>query len=225
MDHSAIDGGGPPGALARDNGQPAGTAGTAGPGRPTDGFAVAALITGVLPAAPLTLILGPVALSRIARTGARGRALAITGLVLAGVWILAAAATVAVLIALRPPPPQPALPQVFRLRTGECFNAAASGTKADQVVACSRLHGGEVFGTFRVAGHRYPGDAALQQKASSGCMSRLAGYLNPQLSSTTLAESYIYPGSAAWAAGERTVVCTVRSTAGRTTGSVRALPG
>ncbi len=222
MDQSAVDGDGPPGSLTRDRGE---YAGATGQRRPTDGFAVAALITGVLPAAPLALIFGPVALSRIARTGARGRVLAITGLVLAGAWILAAAAAVAVLIVTRPAAQPVALPKIFSLRTGECFNAAPSGIGGDQVVTCSRRHDGEVFGTFQVAGHRYPGDAALQQKASSGCMSRLTGYLNPQLSSTTLAESYIYPGPGAWTAGERTVVCTVRSTAGQTTGSVRALPG
>ena len=55
---------------------------------------------------------------------------------------------------------------------------------------------------------------------SSGCASRLTGYLNPQLA-TNLAQSYVYPGQQAWDTGERTVVCEVRATSGQLTGSVR----
>jgi hypothetical protein len=94
-----------------------------------------------------------------------------------------------------------------------------------QVLPCSQPHTGEVFGTFQVAGHRYPGSAALQREAGRGCVTRLSGYLNPQMSASSLTQSYVYPDRGAWAAGERTVVCTVRSTAGPLTGSVRAAAG
>jgi hypothetical protein len=40
-----------------------------------------------------------------------------------------------------------------------------------------------------------------------------------------LNESYVYPSPGAWAAGERTVVCTVRGTNGKLIGSVRTMPG
>ena len=93
------------------------------------------------------------------------------------------------------------------------------------VVSCGQPHDAEVFGTFQVAGHRYPGAAAVQQQADQGCAARLSGYLNPQLSLSSLTESYVYPDAGAWAAGERTVVCTVRSASGQLTGSVRAAPG
>jgi hypothetical protein len=49
------------------------------------------LISGILALVPLAVIFGPVALSRIARTGARGRTLAITGLAPGGTWAIAAA--------------------------------------------------------------------------------------------------------------------------------------
>ena len=190
--------------------------------RPTDGVAVAALVSGIVPAIPVTLVLGPLALIRIGRSGARGRTLAITGLVLAGLWVVAAALVAAAIIT-RPPPPKPVtLPRVFSLRAGQCLNSGANGISGVQVLSCAQAHEAEVFATFRLPGSRYPGAAAVQQSARQGCVSRLSGYLNPELSATSLAQSYVYPDAGAWSAGERTVVCTVRSTSGPLVGSVRA---
>jgi hypothetical protein len=195
------------------------------PRRKTDGVAVAAFVSGLVPAIPVTLILGPLALIRIGRSGARGRALAITGLVLAGLWTVAAAIVAAAIIT-KPPPPKPVtLPHVFSLRPGECLNSGSNGITGLQVLSCSQAHDAEVFATFQVAGSHYPGAAALQQQAREGCASRLSGYLNPQLSAASLAQSFVYPDAGAWSAGERTVVCTVRSTSGPLVGSVRSGPG
>ena len=195
------------------------------PRRPIDGVAVATFVSGLVPAIPVTLVLGPIALIRIGRSRARGRALAITGLVLAGLWTVAAAIVAAAIIT-RPPPPKPVtLPPVFSLRAGECLNSGPNGISGLQVLSCSQAHGAEVFATFRVAGSHYPGATAVQQQARQGCASRLSGYLNPQLSAASLAQSFVYPDAGAWSAGERTVVCTVRSTSGPLVGSVRSAPG
>ena len=185
---------------------------------------MAALISGIIPAIPLTLVLGPLALIRISRSGARGRSLAITGLVLAGLWTVAAAVVAAAVIT-RPPPPKPVtLPLVFSLRAGQCLDSGANGLSGVHVLSCAQAHDAEVFATFRVTGSRYPGAAALQQRARQGCVSRLSGYLNPQLAAASLAQSFVYPDAGAWSAGERTVVCTVRSTSGPLVGSVRSGP-
>jgi hypothetical protein len=195
------------------------------PRPPIDGVAVAAFVSGLVPAIPVTLVLGPIALIRIGRSGARGRALAITGLVLAGLWTVAAAIVAAAIIT-RPPPPKPVtLPPVFSLRAGECLNSGPNGISGLQVISCSQAHGAEVFATFRVAGSHYPGATAVQQQARQGCASRLSGYLNPQLSAASLTQSFVYPDAGAWSAGERTVVCTVHSTSGPLVGSVRSAPG
>jgi Septum formation len=245
MDPSAEEGGGRPTAVAHDPAAaprvtvpqqrgPA-AAGTspsaAGPGpgpgptprRRTDRVAVAALVSGLVPAIPVTLVLGPLALIRVGRSGARGRALAVTGLVLAGLWTVAAAVVAAAIIT-RPPPRPVTLPHVFSLRAGQCLDSGTDGISGVHVISCAQAHDAEVFATFRVAGSRYPGAAALQQRAREGCGSRLAGYLNPELPATSLAQSFVYPGAGAWSAGERTVVCTVRGTSGPLTGSVRAAP-
>ncbi len=230
MDPSAEDGGGPPTALAGDpatahrvavpqqrspatpatpatSGSPATSvtgpspAGpVAAPRRPTDGVAVAAMVSGVVPAIPVTLVLGPLALIRVGRSGARGRALAVTGLVLAGLWTVAAVVVAAAIIT-RPAPPRPVtLPHVFSLRAGRCLDSGANGISGVHVLSCAQAHDAEVFATFRVAGVRYPGAAALQQGAREGCGSRLAGYLNPELPATSLAQSFVYPGAGAWSA-------------------------
>ena len=166
MDQAADHGGGAPVALSQGRGQRDGAT-AAPPGRPpTDGFAVATLLTGIVPLIPVTLVLGVIALIRIARTGARGRGLAITGLVLAGLWAIAGAAAAAVLVSQHPPARPAALPRIFQLHTGQCLNSSLNGISGVQVLPCSQPHTGEVFGTFQVAGHRYPGSAALQREAS-----------------------------------------------------------
>ena len=223
----------PPASSPPDGGQPgAGPPDGAAPGtgtvpvpRRTDGFAVATLITGILGLIPVTVVLGPVALARVASSGARGRRLAVTGLVLAGAWLLAGGLAVAALVAHRPPSAPVSLPRIFAVHTGQCLNSAPNEMSGVHVVSCASAHDAEVFGTFQVTVHRYPGTPALRRDAGLGCASRLSGYLNPQLASASLTESYVYPDSGAWAAGERTVVCTIRSATGQLTGSVRALPG
>jgi hypothetical protein len=225
MNPLAEDGGGPAMALTKDCEEQPGAASLPQRRAPVDGFAVASLVSGILALIPLAVIFGMVALSRVARTGARGRALAIAGLVLGGTWAVAAPVTAGVLIAQRPSarPVQVTLPKVFSLRTGECLNSAPSGAGL-HVLGCGQPHDAEVFATFRVGGQRYPGAAALQLQAAQGCGSRISGYMNPQLSAM-LDESYVYPSPGAWAAGERTVICTVRGTDGPLTGSVRTTPG
>ena len=115
------------------------------------------------------------------------------------------------------------LPRIFAVHTGQCLNSAPNEMSGVHVVNCASPHDAEVFGTFRVASHRYPGTPALRRDAGLGCASRLSAYLNPELASASLTESYVYPDAGAWAACERTVVCTIRSATGQLTGvGVRA---
>jgi len=105
---------------------------------------------------------------------------------------------------------------VFSLKTGQCIDP--NGQTAT-IVSCGTPHDAEVFATFELPGSKWPGTAAVGTAASSGCSTRLSGYLNPQLA-VSLASTYIYPDSVAWQAGTRTVICEVRATKGQLTGSV-----
>ncbi len=105
---------------------------------------------------------------------------------------------------------------IFSLKTGQCIDP--NGQTAT-IVSCAAPHDAEVFATFELPGSKWPGTAAVGTAASSGCSTRLNGYLNPQLA-ISLASTYIYPDSVAWQAGTRTVICEVRATKGQLTGSV-----
>ena len=119
--------------------------------------------------------------------------------------------------------PPPALPSVFRLQVGNCVNSGPNGISSPTVVPCGQPHDAEVYARFALAGHNWPGGVAIGAQARRGCTARLGGYLNPQLATTVLAESYVFPDQGAWNAGERAVICEIRSTAGKLTGSVRGL--
>jgi hypothetical protein len=119
--------------------------------------------------------------------------------------------------------PLSALPSVFRLRVGDCVNSGQDGISSPTVVPCGQPHDAEVYARFALAGRRWPGGPAVGAQARQGCRARLGGYLNPQLATTVLAESFVFPDQGAWNAGERTIICEIRSTAGKLTGSVRGL--
>jgi hypothetical protein len=138
---------------------------------------------------------------------------------------VAAAAVTVVLVTQRPRQAHAAAPlhaTVFALHPGQCFNSLPNGIAGAHAVPCRRPHDGEIYGDFHVAGRSWPGSAALGAEARQGCQSRLGGYLNPQLNTTGLADSYAYPNEAAWAAGVHSVICEIRGTQGKLTGSVRA---
>jgi Septum formation len=108
---------------------------------------------------------------------------------------------------------------VFSLRAGDCIDSAPNGLSFT-ALPCAIPHDAEVFATFSLAGSSWPGDAVVQQEASSGCASRLAGYVNPAFAEAGFAQEFVYPDQAAWQAGLRTVVCEIRASSGQLTGSV-----
>jgi putative regulator of septum formation len=109
---------------------------------------------------------------------------------------------------------------VFSLRPGECINSSPNGLSVT-VRSCTTPHDAEVFATFRLTGSSWPGGAVIQQDASNGCMTRVTGYLNPQLATAGFTQEYVFPDQQAWQAGVRTVVCEIRAASGQLTGSVR----
>jgi len=161
--------------------------------------------------------------------GRRGQRLLIALLAVTCAVAVAAAAVTAALLVHRPHRAGAAAPPlratVFRLRPGQCFDSMHNGIAGAHVLPCAQPHDAEIYGTFRVAAQRWPGTAALGTEARLGCQARLGGYLNPQLATTGLAETYAYPNRGAWAAGVHTVICEIRGTRGRLTGSVRTFGG
>ena len=164
--------------------------------------------------------------AELARPRRHGRRILIFLFVVSlAVAVAAAAVTGALLLHRSHWPPaatHPLRATVFGLQPGQCFNSLPNGIAGAHAVRCRQPHDGEIYGAFRVAGQRWPGTAALGSQARLGCQARLTGYLNPQLDTSGLAESYAYPNQGAWAAGEHLVICEIRGTQGKLTGSVRA---
>ena len=194
------------------------------PKAPLSWLAAAALVTGVLPVIPLGLGLGIAGLVTTRRGRRRGRELAVIGLLATIVWVAIGGAlgTVADLthgfhkpVKIKYTYVQAA---VFGLRQGDCVNNGANAS-SPSLVSCNSPHDAEVFATFSLSGSSWPGAAALQQEAQTGCSAQLASYLNPQLA-ISLTQDYVYPGQVAWQAGTRTVVCEVRATSGQLDQSV-----
>ena len=162
----------------------------------------------------------------LASPGRRGKRMLIILFAVSIAVAVAAAAVTAVLLAHRPhrahAAAHPLRATVFGLRPGQCFNSLPNGIAGAHAVPCRQPHDGEIYGAFLVAGRQWPGGAALGSQARLGCQARVAGYLNPQLATSDLAESYVYPNRGAWAAGEHMVICEFRGTQGSLTGSVRA---
>jgi hypothetical protein len=156
----------------------------------------------------------------------RGKRLLVTLFAVSVALAVVAAAVTAVLLTHRPHRAQaathPLRVTVFGLQPGQCFNSLPNGIAGAHAVPCAQPHDGEIYGAFLVAGNDWPGSAALGSQARLGCQDRLASYLNPQLATNDLAEFYAYPNQGAWAAGEHSVICEIRGTQGRLTGSVRA---
>jgi hypothetical protein len=166
---------------------------------------------------------GPASPGGGARRRRRSRAAILIG-GFAAVCLIGLGAIAAVLLLHgRSHAPAAALPPVFRLRAGDCINSGPNGISSPTVVPCGQPHDAEVYARFALAGQRWPGHAAIGTHARQACTARLGGYLNPQLATTVLAESYVFPDQGAWNAGVRTIICEIRSTAGKLTGSVRGL--
>jgi hypothetical protein len=160
----------------------------------------------------------------IRRTGRRGHGMAVAGLVATAAWIIAAGAVGSVAIVThgfkKPAKVKYHEASVFKVQQGDCINIPNG--QAVSVLPCASPHDAEVFATFALPRSAWPGTAAVQQDASSGCATRLSGYLNPQLS-ISLTQTYVFPNKVSWSEGTRTVVCEVRAASGQLTGSVRAV--
>jgi hypothetical protein len=148
---------------------------------------------------------------------------AVTGALVAG------GVAAAVFVTHRPHPApvvrHPLRGTIFQLHEGQCLDSPANSTAVARALPCAQPHDAEIYGTFVVAGRHWPGAASLSAQAQRGCQSRLSGYLNPQLATTGLGEFYVYPNQGAWTAGGHSVICEIRGTHGKLTGSVRAASG
>lgn len=190
----------------------------------TDGFAVAALVLGLIPicAGTLGIVFGVVGLRRIRTSHRGGRGMAIAGIVLGTLWMAIIAAIVIAAVVLSDEPERAPDGSVTRrgtvfsddLRIGDCpASVPGEPTRTLEVVPCSEPHRGEVFGSFELSGSTYPGDAEVERFAGGGCDQRLATFVGPaRVDSFEL--YYLTPTEDTWRDGDRKVICLLTALGG-----------
>jgi hypothetical protein len=213
----------------------------------TDPFAVAALVCGVVALAPIAIVLGVVGLVRTKRDGAAGRRLAITGIALGVLWLVAflAVFVFAVVIGHRvvtsvqdldvPAASAPSFDAAgttkagSEVAAGDCllgWDAAMATSEAPDVVVvdCSSPHQAQAFGRVDLsetfpADLAYPGAAAVVAPGSTACQSQVAENIDPVVGAA-LVVSVIVPTQADWDGGSRDVTCMAASGTADLTSSV-----
>ena len=203
------------------------------PQRPsTNGFAVAALITGILGFLGgwiLGLIFGFVALSQIRSRRQGGRGLAIAGLVLSGAWIVVFVVVVVVVLATRADRDNAGQitaggsVSATALREGDCVNDLKDTTSLLSLpaVPCNQAHEGEVFAVFDLPAGPYPGQSGVDDAVNTECSGRLAGYSTTAAADPGVGLFSVYPLEQNWKAGDRQVVCIAAPFSGTASGSIK----
>jgi len=195
-----------------------------------DGLAIASFICAFF-CSPLGLILGIAALSRIGRTRARGRGLAIAGVVISALSMVGGVALAFALHAgLASRSPQGTITSSGKiaasdLRVGDCINSPASLTtsiRTFDALPCSQPHDWEAFasGTLPLTGD-WPGTAGVSESAATQCRVQFAAFVGVPLDSSSLKVLYFYPTQANWAAGRRQYQCVVGADGAKTTGTLQ----
>jgi hypothetical protein len=184
------------------------------PPRGRDGFAIAAVILGVLPVAfgLLGVAFGIAALRRIKRLGGSGRGLAVAGIVCGGCWCTVIAIGFTVNHgdyerSHRRSAADRGHVTTEDLRVGDCTADVPSGrTLTVEIVPCLRPHAGEVFAVFDLPDGSYPGDDDVRRLSEGGCLSRLASYVGAEPGKTGYDVAFLRPLRDSWAVN-RTAEC------------------
>jgi len=206
--------------------------------RPTDGFAVASLVTGVLGLGAVPLALGIVALQRVRRSGAAGHGMAVAGVALGAVGLLAGlvlavafavGAVAGVTEILRSSSsagaPADASSRVLieDLAAGDCLDYGdPHDSDAVQAVDCGDEHEAEVVDVVALPDPgAYPGDDAVDAAADTRCSGVVAAALDAAgVDGTALDYTYFTPLQAGWDDGARDVQCLVTGLDADLTGSL-----
>ncbi len=195
----------------------------------TNGFAIAALVFGIIGGALLGFIFGFIALSQTKRTGQGGRGLAIVGLILSTMWTIGVALLIILAIttsAARNPNGTVARGgdiSATALKVGDCVNNLQNSTDVQSLpgVPCGQPHAGEVFAVFNLPDGTYPGRDAVRQQVSTECNSKLSAYSPSAPRDSSIGLFSVYPQAQNWTSGDHQVVCIATAENGTATGSIR----
>lgn len=195
---------------------------------------LAAVSLATSPISPVGLGTGIVALRRIKKGTLRGRGVAITGVLLSSLFLIASVLAVATLALdgtwarmLETPTagdvPATRTGSPVNLDVGNCVATLPVTTEVGEVTLtpCSDEHRLQVIDRLGVDGEAYPGPEALFDRARQACSASLdaltTGGDGP---SSSYEPWHLVPSEDNWSAGERNIICFARSTSGPVTSDV-----
>ena len=196
----------------------------------TSPMAIAAFVTGLLGCCGIVgIVLGAISLRQIGQSGAKGRGLAIAGIVLSCVWIVVGIVVYATggldgssssggsdTGGTKPEPSKTEKVDAKKMKLGDCINDNTGAQQETEepvevesvkVVPCTGPHDGEVMAVFQLPGATMPSDQQMSQLASVGCKKRMSARLNRDPAASALATSYYYPTKESGTGGDRAVTC------------------
>ncbi|RIQ21878.1 DUF4190 domain-containing protein [Jiangella rhizosphaerae] len=210
------------------------------PGEPprkpgTNGFAIAALVLGIVVVIPLAIVFGIIALVQTAKTGQKGRGLAIGGLVAAGLWIVLFVG-LGVWAVMSEPERNEAgeiteggTVSTFDVEVGDCLNGLRETEDETAIsmlpaVPCDEPHEGEVYATFDLEDGDYPGEEAISALAGERCDAALLSYSASAYDDRNVGIFFLYPQEVGWPQ-DREVVCIAYAATGMLTGTLTEQTG
>jgi len=196
----------------------------------TNGFAITALVFGIIGGILFSIIFGIVALVQIGRRGGKGKGLAIAGLILSGLWIVLIA--LVFIVAALGSAQRDDTGTVTRggsvsstsLHEGDCVDGVVDGKVVTRLTAlpCAQPHDAEVIVKITLPAHDWPGVQAAGEQASSACEERLSQVLADSPMIERLRAFALYPPSElSWNQGRAVTCLVVDGQAGKLTGSAR----
>ncbi|MFE9647967.1 DUF4190 domain-containing protein [Streptomyces sp. NPDC006365] len=186
------------------------------PPPPVNGFAIAALVLGILCFLPLIgLILGVIALAQIKKKGEHGKGMALAGVILSGLgtaflaFAFASGGAAEFWERFKEGAQEGT---AFSVDKGECFDTpegSLEGVAYDvDKVPCADKHDGEVFANFQMGDGSYPGDAAITEAADEKCYTLQPAYAMDSWAVPDNVDIYYFtPTRQSWGLGDREISC------------------
>ncbi|MEV0897615.1 DUF4190 domain-containing protein [Actinoplanes sp. NPDC049802] len=194
----------------------------------TNSFAIAALLSSIIGGLGIGtiggLVFGTIALRQLKRQPQRGRGLAITGLVFAGLHILIAGAAVAFFIITEQRNADAGIDAVAAtdLKAGDCIKdfSATSAVYRLPTVACTDPHTAEVYHVYTFPAGSYPGKSRVEAESDDRCGAAFEPYLTPETEKMDI--YYLYPtNSSEWRESRGITCIAVEPSGTRTTSLTR----
>jgi hypothetical protein len=198
-----------------------------------DGFAIAALVLGILGGVLFSVAFGITALVRISNGKRSGKGLAIAGLCVSAAWVCVFVVLIGLAVIHSPSArdsagavTRPGTRPLTDLRIGDCVRLPADlhvDISSLVVVPCAQLHNSQVFTTVAASDRDfYPGEAAVRDGSLDRCQQQVSTFLGQHGAGLRIVA--LYPTEPMWETATKLSTCLLLDDKGDFTGDVRDHP-